>query len=661
MDLYPARRRPEPHRAPRPSSRSPQPRGLLTLQRSAGNAAVARLLAGEERSPALDVIGRGGQPLASGVRTDMERRLGHEFSDVRIHTDRKAHVAARSIAADAFTSGRDIAFAAGRYAPSTPAGRQMLAHELTHVVQQRAGAVSATPVGGGIALSDPSDRFERAAEASAARATESPVAVQGWRRSTRAAPCLDGGPSAAKRSAGAEIVQRLLTRGELAEIAFEERKAIKILFWTHEMSPRYGAVLDRLDEYHRLIGELPAGERRAEVDAALERVRQAVKTYLDAHTGEKEQRLAGLVTLEADIVQERAAIDSVRDDEESELTWAEAIESKRRESERAATSAAPAAWRQSVAPRGKRPARPVKDLKPAGRPLAKGGFGAIYQAGGSDNAIIKKSLEDRRQQSFTSELNRQAKVPHHPNVMKVLGKTADEAGVLKYIRGGTLKSALKGLRRAYQRKKIDSRLYAGVQQRFAADIFAGLAHLHARGVVHADIHAGNVVLGHIHGRAKLIDYAAVKSGARVNIGHYYGGFAPEAAALYPKCYTTSVGKFGQQRYTPKQFTDIGAEATLAIHKAGGAQALDVFRAGLLVTEQLEDLNPREIRALGSFWALASSFTREYSKMPQQRPTAAELLAHRYLQPESMLIDQEEYEQALKIAGVKLTARKPRGS
>jgi hypothetical protein len=149
--------------------------GLLALQRAAGNAAVARLLAGEEeRSPVLDVIGRGGQPLPSGARADMEQRFGQDFSDVRIHTDRTAHVAARSIAADAFTSGRDVAFAAGRFQPSTPAGRQMLAHELTHVVQQRSGPVSATPAGGGIALSDPSDRFERAAEHSAAEVLAEP-------------------------------------------------------------------------------------------------------------------------------------------------------------------------------------------------------------------------------------------------------------------------------------------------------------------------------------------------------------------------------------------------------------------------------------------------------------------------------------------------------
>jgi hypothetical protein len=63
--------------------------------------------------------------------------------------------------------GNDIVFQSGQYQPDTASGQRMLAHELTHVVQQRSGPVDGTPAGGGIKVSDPSDRFERAAEASA--------------------------------------------------------------------------------------------------------------------------------------------------------------------------------------------------------------------------------------------------------------------------------------------------------------------------------------------------------------------------------------------------------------------------------------------------------------------------------------------------------------
>ena len=82
----------------------------------------------------------GGVPLASSERQFFEPRLGHQFSQVRIHSDRRAGSLARSLGARAFTAGRDIVFGAGEYAPSTEPGRRLLAHELAHVVQQgRAG------------------------------------------------------------------------------------------------------------------------------------------------------------------------------------------------------------------------------------------------------------------------------------------------------------------------------------------------------------------------------------------------------------------------------------------------------------------------------------------------------------------------------------------
>lgn len=80
----------------------------------------------------------GGHPLPPTTRAFFEDRFGSEFSDVRIHTGRDAAVAAQSLAAEAFTTGSDISFAPGRYAPESDRGRHLLAHELAHVVQQRA-------------------------------------------------------------------------------------------------------------------------------------------------------------------------------------------------------------------------------------------------------------------------------------------------------------------------------------------------------------------------------------------------------------------------------------------------------------------------------------------------------------------------------------------
>jgi hypothetical protein len=143
---------------------------VLALQRTAGNAGVGAMLE-EERSPVHDVVGSGGgSPLPTDVRTDMEGRLGADFGDVRVHTDDKAHDSARAVNAHAYTVGSDVVFQRGGYDTTSTAGRTTLAHELTHVVQQRSGPVDGAPAAGGIKVSDPSDRFEREASANAERA-----------------------------------------------------------------------------------------------------------------------------------------------------------------------------------------------------------------------------------------------------------------------------------------------------------------------------------------------------------------------------------------------------------------------------------------------------------------------------------------------------------
>jgi hypothetical protein len=78
-----------------------------------------------------------GQPLGEGARAFAEDRLGHDFGDVRVHTDPEASDLAGSIDAEAFTTGSDIYFRAGRHDPESEDGRRLLTHELTHVVQQR--------------------------------------------------------------------------------------------------------------------------------------------------------------------------------------------------------------------------------------------------------------------------------------------------------------------------------------------------------------------------------------------------------------------------------------------------------------------------------------------------------------------------------------------
>lgn len=82
------------------------------------------------------VLQSSGQPLDSATRAFFEPRFGHDFRHVRVHTDVKAAESAQAINALAYTVGRDVVFGAGQYRPGTQAGKHLLAHELTHVVQQ---------------------------------------------------------------------------------------------------------------------------------------------------------------------------------------------------------------------------------------------------------------------------------------------------------------------------------------------------------------------------------------------------------------------------------------------------------------------------------------------------------------------------------------------
>lgn len=115
----------------------------LTLQRATGFGPQAGVARDADRGANADssslvtqALRSPGRPLDAATRAYMEPRFGYDFSNVRVHTDDAAARSARSIDAVAYTAGTDIAFGPGRYGPNTPAGRELLAHELTHVAQQ---------------------------------------------------------------------------------------------------------------------------------------------------------------------------------------------------------------------------------------------------------------------------------------------------------------------------------------------------------------------------------------------------------------------------------------------------------------------------------------------------------------------------------------------
>ncbi len=147
-----------------PSSFTPVPRGLLQRKCACGGSAG---LAGEceecrgkrlqRRStngavptsvPPIveEVLHSPGQPLDRDTRTFMESRFAHDFSRVRVHSNAKATESAKAVNALAYTVGQDVVFGEGRYSPNILSGKRLLAHELTHVVQQAQGATGVSPV-----------------------------------------------------------------------------------------------------------------------------------------------------------------------------------------------------------------------------------------------------------------------------------------------------------------------------------------------------------------------------------------------------------------------------------------------------------------------------------------------------------------------------------
>jgi hypothetical protein len=92
----------------------------------------------------------------------MESRFGHDFGNVRVHTDARAAESAHQVHALAYTVGSDIVFGANQYAPNTDGGQRLLAHELTHTIQQGDGVQTMSD---GLSVSDPDDALEREADA----------------------------------------------------------------------------------------------------------------------------------------------------------------------------------------------------------------------------------------------------------------------------------------------------------------------------------------------------------------------------------------------------------------------------------------------------------------------------------------------------------------
>lgn len=254
---------------------------------------------GESAAPTLvrDVLRTPGRPLDSGTRARMERQLGYDFSGVRVHTDAAAAESALKLSARAYASGRNIVFGPGQYSTGTPRGRQLLAHELTHVVQQSNGEAKdiegvagdpvvrrslerrATEAGAGFSSASADSQSTQRAGGHPLR----PLPTSGHAFVVQLQPDLDDAhmrfratqnPSAGERSAVPELVRGL--RGPNGEPVFDARSL------PETRRELFNDVLDEiLTNYDYLTGGAADGEgpmrrnpsTRAARDAALQRMR----------------------------------------------------------------------------------------------------------------------------------------------------------------------------------------------------------------------------------------------------------------------------------------------------------------------------------------------------------------------------------------------------
>ncbi|MER5357680.1 DUF4157 domain-containing protein [Streptomyces sp. NPDC002785] len=278
------------------------------LQRTVGNAAFARMVqrAHDASAPAdaeegveaanresvvagavHDVLRRPGRPLEDGVRTVMEDRLGADFGAVRVHDDAVADRSARGIGALAYTSGEHVVLGHGGRDPHT------LAHELTHVIQQRSGPVAGSHEVQGLKVSDPSDRFERAAEANATwaladvqRAPSTTASHAGV--SSGAGTAVQDGPAPVQRFVKVNITMytddpartRGLPTGSADELVEKVAEAVRTSDDT-TLSQEYEDNKDEVEKQARKwVADLQVGQPGPKSSAAFGRKAQN-RSYLD--------------------------------------------------------------------------------------------------------------------------------------------------------------------------------------------------------------------------------------------------------------------------------------------------------------------------------------------------------------------------------------------
>ena len=231
-------------------------RGMQRKARHGDGASPFAPRSGEAAAAGVgEVLGGSGRPLAAASRQFFERRFGHDFGHVRIHADARAAESAQALDAHAYTSGHDIVFARGRYDPLSDPGRRLLAHELTHVVQQRAGLSAATgPIQDSAA--------EREAERNAALLDSGMPLI-----------AVERAPALARRSAGRTQVTVTAPTGPPGCGLDKHRKIAPAV---HEAQRSLKKAVDKLDAFIAKPADKATQATRAALDRHFHSTRPAV-------------------------------------------------------------------------------------------------------------------------------------------------------------------------------------------------------------------------------------------------------------------------------------------------------------------------------------------------------------------------------------------------
>jgi len=282
---------------------------LQRMAAASGNQAMLQMMRASradeaEESPLQRTAGSasGSGKMPAEVQAKMEKAFGADFSDVNIHANSSA---AGQVGALAYAQGKDIHFAPGQYDPHSRKGQQMLGHELTHVIQQKAGRVAPTGrVGGGTLLND-DPSLEREADdmgsKAAAAASPAPDTIQ------RTVDRSDAHPTV--RGPATELIQRMPSVQDItgqigapkehmknAVASTRIGKILKMKENVKENSTRYRAVLNQVDRFDRFVDTTDLAATPEEMDAQTNQVMALYSSVEQAADGYIEDKKKGKKT-----------------------------------------------------------------------------------------------------------------------------------------------------------------------------------------------------------------------------------------------------------------------------------------------------------------------------------------------------------------------------